>query len=96
MTDPSIDDITPDDLLGAYPAVRYLPEGCDFGIDIVMRLGTAFCFDDLEIEAAEVAGTRVLVVSPRTLYRMKRDTVRAKDRIDAERLREHFNLTGDD
>jgi hypothetical protein len=34
----------------------------------------------------------VSVVTPRTLYRMKRDSVRAKDRGDAEALRARFKL----
>jgi hypothetical protein len=37
----------------------------------------------------------VSVVSPRTLYRMKRDTVRLKDRADAELLKARFNLDED-
>jgi len=35
------------------------------------------------------------VVTPRTLYRMKKDTVRLKDRADAEMLRRRFNLGSD-
>jgi hypothetical protein len=35
------------------------------------------------------------VVTPRTLYTMKKDTVRPKDRMDAEALRRQFNLKGD-
>jgi hypothetical protein len=34
----------------------------------------------------------VSVASPLTLYRMKRDTVRLKDRADAELLRQRFGL----
>lgn len=34
----------------------------------------------------------VTVVSPRTLYRMKKDTVRLQDRADAELVRERFGL----
>jgi hypothetical protein len=37
----------------------------------------------------------VTVVSPETLYRMKKDTVRPKDRMDAEALRRKFNLAED-
>jgi hypothetical protein len=96
FTDPLIDEISAEDLLGEYPAVRYLPDGHDFGIDLVMRLGDAFSFDDLEVETGDVDGTKVSVVSPRTLYDMKCDTVRSRDRIDAERLREHFGFGDDD
>ena len=34
----------------------------------------------------------VSVVTPRTLYEMKKDTVRAKDRADAEALRLRFGF----
>jgi hypothetical protein len=34
----------------------------------------------------------VTVVTPRTLYRMKRDTVRPKDRADAAAIRQHFRI----
>jgi hypothetical protein len=37
----------------------------------------------------------VNVVTPRTLYRMKKDTVRAKHRADAEELRRRFGLDGE-
>jgi hypothetical protein len=32
------------------------------------------------------------VVTPRTLYRMKRDTTRLKDRADAEMLKRRFEV----
>ncbi len=35
------------------------------------------------------------MVSAETLYRMKKDTVRLKDRADAERLREFFGFEDD-
>jgi hypothetical protein len=38
-------------------------------------------------------GIRVRVATPRALYQMKKDTVRPQDRLDAEVLRERFNLT---
>jgi hypothetical protein len=38
----------------------------------------------------------VSVASPATFYRMKRDTVRLKDRADAELLKERFTLDEDD
>jgi len=31
-------------------------------------------------------------VTPRTLYRMKRDTIRLRDRADAELLKQRFKL----
>ena len=61
-------------------------------IDILARLGTAFDFEGIEAENAEVEGIVVPVATPRMLYRMKKDTVRPQDRADAERLRREFHL----
>jgi hypothetical protein len=88
--DASIEEITAADLAGDYPTVRYGPPHGRFYIDLMSRLGEAFSFDDLEWRAVEVAGTTLHVATPRTLYRMKRDTVRARDRADAEALRELY------
>lgn len=90
--DPSIDEITAEDLLGEYPAVQYVPPEGAFRLDILTRLGEAFSFADLEIERVAFDGLTVSVASARTLYRMKRDTVRLKDRADAALLRERFRL----
>ena len=90
--DPEIEQITSEDLAGKYPAIQYGPPGVDFTIDLVSRLGDAYVFDDLETTVVEVAGHPVTVVTPATLYEMKRDTVRGRDRDDAERLRRAFDL----
>ena len=37
-------------------------------------------------------GIRVRVATPAMLYRMKKDTVRPQDRLDAETLRREFEL----
>lgn len=91
--DPAIEEITAEDLAGDYPAVQYGPPATEYTIDIVSRLGEAFAFDDLEVERVDAGGVIVSVVSPATLYRMKRDTVRWRDRADAERLRVKFGFT---
>jgi hypothetical protein len=90
--DECIDEISALDLLGDYPAVQYVPPEGAFHLDILTRLGEAFRWSDLEVLRAAFEGLTVSVVSPRTLYRMKRDTVRAKDRADAEVLRRRFGL----
>jgi hypothetical protein len=90
--DHHIDEISAEDLLGPYPAVQYVPPDGAFHIDILTRLGDAFRFDDLEVVRVPFEELTVSVVSPRTLYRMKRSTVRLKDRADAELLRERFHL----
>ena len=76
-------------------STRYIPPQGAFPIDLLTRLGEAFAFDDLEVIRVPFEDLSVSVVSPRTLYRMKRDTVRMKDRADAELLRERFGIEDD-
>jgi hypothetical protein len=95
VDDPEIDSITAEDLLGDYPAVQYVPPDGSFQMDILTRLGTAFAFADLEIERVAVDSLVVSVVTPQTLYNMKKDTVRLKDRADAQLLKERFGLSDD-
>lgn len=90
--DPHIDEISADDLLGDYPAVQYVPPEGAFHIDILTRLGEAFRFDDLQADRLSLGDITVPVASPATLYRMKRDTVRLKDKADAELLKDRFKL----
>jgi len=92
FNDPEIDSIRADELAGDYPAIQYVPPTGDFWIDILARLGEAFQFADLESEELVVEGVRVMVATPRTLYRIKKDTVRPQDRLDAQALRERFDL----
>ena len=91
--DPEIDGIRADELAGDYPAIQYVPPGCDFWIDILARLGEAFRFSNVESEECMIEGVPVSVATPRMLYRMKKDTVRPQDRLDAEVLRQRFSLT---
>jgi hypothetical protein len=93
--DPEIDSIRADELAGEYPAIQYVPPGGDFWIDILARLGEAFRFTDMESEELVIDGVRVRVATPRMLYRMKKDTVRPQDRLDAQVLRERFDLPED-
>ncbi len=90
--DDSIDEIDSGDLAGAYPVIQYGPPHGEFTIDFVARLGDAFTYEDVDAEDVFLDGVRVRVATPRTLYEMKRDTVRPQDRIDAERLRRRFGL----
>jgi hypothetical protein len=93
--DPSIEEIQSADLTGDYPAIQYVPPRGDYWIDILARLGDAFRFADLQEEALEVDGVRIRVATPRMLYRMKRDTVRPQDRLDAQMLKQRFGLDED-
>ncbi|HEY0158492.1 MAG TPA: nucleotidyl transferase AbiEii/AbiGii toxin family protein [Thermoanaerobaculia bacterium] len=90
--DEHIEEISAEELLGDYPAVRYGPPDEDFTIDFLTRLGEAFRYDTLASETSTLDGVPIRVVTPRMLYEMKKDTVRYKDRIDAEALRQKFSL----
>ena len=48
--------------------------------------------EDLNSERIDFDGLQVTVVTPETLYRMKKATVRLRDKGDAERLRQRFGL----
>ena len=89
--DPSINEITAADLAGDYPAIQYVaPDGTP--IDILSRLGEAFEFADLAATVYSYGDVEVRVATPETLYRMKRDTVRLRDKADAQVLKEKFGL----
>ena len=90
--DPQIDEISSSDLLGEYPAVRYVPPTGDLYFDVLTRLGQVATFDTIDAEVKEVDGTHVRVATPAALYRLKKGTVRPQDRADAAALRERFNL----
>lgn len=94
--DPSIEEITAEDLAGAYPAIEYSPPHGLYSMDILARLGEAFRYEDLESHDVVVEGVRIRVATPRMLHRMKRDTVRPQDRLDAEAIRQRFGLGEDD
>lgn len=88
--DPDIEEIRAEDLAGDYPAIRYGPPNELFTINILARLGEAFHIDDLEAQEKVVDGVQVKVATPRTLFRMKKDTVRPQDRADAAALLHRF------
>ena len=93
--DPAIDDISADDLLGEYPAIQYVPPDGMFHIDLLTKLGDAFRFADIEAMRIPFEDITISVATPAALYRMKRDTVRLKDKADAELLRRRFDLKGE-
>jgi len=90
--DPNIDDISAEDLLGEYPAVRYYPPSGDLYFDVMTRLGQAASFENVESMVMEVEGIRVSIATPKALFRLKKGTVRPLDRHDAEALRQRFDL----
>jgi len=90
--DPNVDQIRAEDLAGDYPAIEYAPPKGEYSIDLLARLGQAFRYETIEYEEIDLDGVRVRVATPTMLYRMKRDTVRPQDRLDAEVLRREFGL----
>ena len=89
---PCIEEISSDDLCGDYPVVRYGPPKGSFVIDLMTRVGEQFAYDELEAQTLSVGEKKVRVATPETLYRMKRNTVRPRDRIDALALKQKFEL----
>ena len=96
--DPSIDEIEPEELAGRYPAIEYVPPHGRYSLDLLTRLGEAFSWTDLEAGSEEVrlGELAIRVASPSMLYRMKKDTLRPQDRVDAARIREAFDLEDED
>lgn len=90
--DPQIDEITAGDLLGDYPSISYGPPGESFAIDVLTRLGEVYSFDNLPSEVIEVEGIPIRIVTAATLYEMKRNTVRLKDKADCIALNEKFHF----
>lgn len=90
--DRDVEGIRAEDLAGAYPVVRYVSPDGRLTVDILSRLGERFEYGDLEAEVVELDGVEVRVATPETLWRMKRDTVRAVDAEDAARLQAAFDL----
>jgi hypothetical protein len=91
--DPNVEQIVAADLAGEYPAIEYSPPHGRYSMDILSRLGEAFRYETIEGEDVMLDGIRVRVATPRMLYRMKKDTVRPQDRLDAETIRRQFGLT---
>jgi hypothetical protein len=94
--DPNIREISAEDLGGDYPAVEYNPPHGEYSMDILARLGERFSYETLEFEELILDGIHVRVATPAMLYRMKKDTVRPQDRLDAETLRREFGLKEDE
>jgi hypothetical protein len=94
--DPNVDEISAEDLAGDYPAVEYVPPHARYSMDILARLGEAFRYESLESDVLVLDGIRVRVATPAMLYRMKKDTIRPRDRLDAEWIRQEFDLPAEE
>lgn len=83
--DIALEEITAQELT-EYPVIRYAsPDG--FIIDIIGRLGEMTVYNDLSYETVEIDGIPVRVATPESLYKMKYNTVRPQDRLDAAFLK---------
>ena len=94
--DPHIDEISSADLLGEYPAARYVPPTGDLYFDVITRLNEVASFETIDAEIKQVDGTQIRVATPEALYRLKKGTVRSQDHADAAALRERFGLKDED
>ncbi len=84
--DDSINEITISEL-EKYSVVRYgTPD--DFYIDIITRLGEAIAFEEIKYEIIEYQGIGIKIASPESLYLMKKNTYREKDKLDILFLKE--------
>jgi hypothetical protein len=95
VDDPDVESIEAADLAGSYPVIRYVSPDGRLTVDLLARLGERFAFDDLEAERFDLDGVGVRLATPKTLWRMKRDTTRAVDADDAARLETAFGLRED-
>jgi hypothetical protein len=71
---------------------HYGPPDTELYFDFLTRLGEAYSFESLESQMAEIEGVPIRVVTAAQLFEMKRHTVRYKDKIDAEALRQRFSF----
>ena len=79
--DDSIDEITFEEL-EEYSVIRFGVTN-DFCVDIMARIGEVAVYEDLEFEHFDYSGIDVRIATPETLYNLKKDTIRHKDRFDA-------------
>lgn len=83
--DPSIDEITLE-ALQEYEVIRFGASD-DFYIDIMARLGEVAVYENLESEILLHQDIKIRIATPETLYNLKKDTLRQKDRFDAAYLK---------
>ncbi len=73
--DPKIDGISATDLLGDYPTVRYYPPTEGLYCDVMIRLGRAESFENVESMVKEVDGIHITLVTTQALFELSRDAV---------------------
>jgi predicted nucleotidyltransferase len=55
----------------------------EINIDIMARVGELATFEDLEYETIDYQGIKIKIAKPESLFRLKKDSIRDKDKIDA-------------
>jgi predicted nucleotidyltransferase len=83
--DQSIDEITLE-ALQEFAVIRFGTSD-EFYIDIMARLGEVAVYEDLEFEILLHQGIKIRIATPETLYKLKKDTLRQKDKFDAAYLK---------
>jgi hypothetical protein len=83
--DPSIDEITLE-ALQEFEVIRFGATD-EFYIDIMARPGEIAVYEDLEFEIFLHQGIKIRIATPETLYNLKKDTLRQKDKFDAAYLK---------
>lgn len=92
--DPAIDEISLDELR-RYPVIRYgTPDG--FSIDLIVNIGEAFSFDDIDYEHREIEGCMIKIATPKSLLSMKKNTYREIDQLDMQFLYDKIEKEGGD
>lgn len=84
FVDEAINEITLEELQ-KYAVIRFGVND-DFCVDIMARIGEVAVYEDLEFETILYDGIKVRIATPETLYNLKKDTIRHKDRFDAAYL----------
>lgn len=79
--DDDINDISAD-MLKDYAVVRYGTLS-GFHIDLIVKIGEIFSYEDLQYDIKEIEGHKIRVATKEILYNMKKDTVRPIDKSDA-------------
>ena len=88
--DESIKEITLEELQ-EFAVIRYgTPD--DFYIDIMARIGEVAVYEDLEYETIHYEGTKIKIATPETLYNLKKDSMRYKDKFDAAYLKDFIDI----
>lgn len=79
--DAAIEEITLPELY-KFPVIRYGTPN-EFYIDIMARIGELATFEDLACETIDYQGVKIKIAKPASLFRLKKDSIRDKDRLDA-------------